>query len=48
MVLATPENPEDALPGVAMEPLAPEMIDQDPVPLAGEFAANVVEVPQSV
>jgi hypothetical protein len=39
-------NPDVGLEGVVIVPPAPETMLHDPVPIAGVFAANVVEVPQ--
>ena len=43
-----PLNAEVGLDGVVMEPPAPEMILQAPVPTVGTFPASEVEVPQTV
>lgn len=47
-MLAKPVNADVALPGIATEPPAPDMMVQEPTPLVGALAASTVEVPQSI
>ena len=46
VVPAVPENADVGLEGVVIVPPAPETMLHEPVPIAGVFAAKVVDVPQ--